>query len=142
MIKEKILVSACLLGHHVRYDGKIKEVSEKIKKLFEEYEVIPICPEMDGGLPMPRPQNEIVGDIVMNIEGKDVTENFVKGAKKALEIARLNNVKKAVLKQSSPSCGTKTVYNGKFEGVKIKGMGITAKYLSQNGITVLGEDDL
>lgn len=142
MDKEKILVSACLLGHCVRYDGKVKEIDSKIKKLCEEYDVIPICPEVDGGLPIPRPKNEIVGDKVLNINNENVTDYFVSGAKKALEIAIQNNVKKAVLKQNSPSCGTKTVYNGKFEGVKIKGMGITAKYLSQNGIKVLGEDDL
>lgn len=140
--KEKILVSACLLGQYVRYDGKIKEVTPQIKELCDRYEVIPICPERDGGLPIPRPQNEIVGGKVMNILGKDVTKEFVKGAELALETAKKNNVKKAVLKQSSPSCGTKFVYNGKFEGVKINGMGITAKMLSENGIEVLGEDDL
>lgn len=142
MTKEKILVSACLLGEYVRYDGKIKEVSDKIKELQEKYDVIPICPEVDGGLPTPRPQNEVLGDKVMNILGEDVTKEFVKGAEIALEKAMKYNVKKAVLKQSSPSCGTKKIYNGKFEGIKIDGMGITARLLTKNGIEVLGEDDL
>ncbi len=142
MTKEKILVSACLLGEYVRYDGKIKEVSDKIKELQEKYDVIPICPEVDGGLPTPRPQNEVSGDNVMNILGEDVTKEFVKGAEIALEKALKYNVKKAVLKQSSPSCGTKKIYNGKFEDIKIDGMGITARLLAKNGIEVLGEDDL
>lgn len=142
MTKEKILVSACLLGEYVRYDGKIKEVSDKIKELQEKYDVIPICPEVDGGLPTPRPQNEVLGDKVMNILGEDVTKEFVNGAEIALEKAMKYNVKKAVLKQSSPSCGTKKIYNGKFEGIKIDGMGITARLLTKNGIEVLGEDDL
>lgn len=142
MTKEKILVSACLLGEYVRYDGKIKEVSDKIKELQEKYDVIPICPEVDGGLPTPRPQNEVFGDKVMNILGEDVTKEFVNGAEIALEKAMKYNVKKAVLKQSSPSCGTKKIYNGKFEGIKIDGMGITARLLTKNGIEVLGEDDL
>lgn len=142
MTKEKILVSACLLGEYVRYDGKIKEVSDKIKELQEKYDVIPICPEVDGGLPTPRPQNEVSGDKVMNVLGEDVTKEFVKGAEIALEKALKYNVKKAVLKQSSPSCGTKKIYNGKFEGIKIDGMGITARLLAKNGIEVFGEDDL
>lgn len=142
MEKEKILVSACLLGKYVRYDGKIKEVSDKIKNLCEKYDVIPVCPEVDGGLPTPRPQNEILGDKVMNILGKDVTAEFNKGAEIALKKALENNVKFALLKQSSPSCGSKKIYNGKFEGIKIDGMGITARLLRKNGIEVLGEDDL
>lgn len=141
-MKPKILVSACLIGQPVRYDGKDKNKVSEISELKEKYDIIPICPEVMGGLPIPRPQSEIKGDKVINILGKDVTENFKKGAEKALELAKENKVLFALLKQSSPSCGTKTIYNGNFEKVKIEGMGVTAKLLSENGITVYCEEDI
>ena len=95
-----------------------------------------------GGLPIPRPKSEINGDKVINIIGKDVTQNFKEGAEKALQLAKENKVLFALLKQSSPSCGTKTIYNGNFENVKVSGMGVTAKLLFENGITVYSEEDI
>ncbi len=141
-MKEKILVSACLIGEPVRYDGKDKNTLKELEVLKEKYDIIPVCPEVMGGLLVPRPQSEIKGDKVINILGKDVTENFKKGADVALRLAKENKVLFALLKQSSPSCGTKTVYNGNFEKVKVAGMGVTAKLLLENGITVYSEDDI
>ena len=141
-MKPKILVSACLIGEPVRYDGKDKNTLKELNALKEKYDIIPICPEVMGGLPIPRPPSEIRGDKVINTLGKDVTENFKKGAEKALQLAKENKVLFALLKQSSPSCGTKTIYNGNFENVKISGMGVTAKLLFGNGITVYSEEDI
>lgn len=141
-MKPKILVSACLIGEPVRYDGKDKNTISELLKLKEKYDIIPICPEVMGGLLVPRPKSEIKDDKVINILGKDVTENFKKGAEKALMLAKENKVLFALLKQSSPSCGTKTIYNGNFENVKISGMGVTAKLLFENGITVYSEEDI
>ena len=140
--KRKILLSACLAGENVRFDGKIKNVLPNINELYEKYDVILVCPEVMGGLPVPRPQSEIKVGRVMNIEGKDVTENFRKGAEETLRLAKEHKVEFAILKQSSPSCGSKTIYIGNFEKIKIKGMGITAQLLSKNGIKVLSEDDV
>lgn len=119
---EKILVSACLLGVNCKYNGKNNE-NENVKKLAEEYELIPICPEQLGGLPTPRVPSEIV-EIdgisnnkerkVINKEGIDVTETFIKGAEETLKIAKLYNIKKAILKSKSPSCGNRKVYDGSF----------------------------
>ena len=141
-MKPKILVSACLIGEPVRYDGKDKNTISELLKLKEKYDIIPICPEVMGGLSIPRPPSEIKGDKVINILGKDVTENFKIGAEKALMLAKENKILFALLKQSSPSCGTKTIYNGNFEKVKISGMGVTAKLLFENGITVYSEEDI
>ena len=141
-MKPKILVSACLTGEPVRYDGKDKNTISELLKLKEKYDIIPICPEVMGGLPIPRPKSEINGDKVINIIGKDVTQNFKEGAEKALQLAKENKVLFALLKQSSPSCGTKTIYNGNFENVKVSGMGVTAKLLFENGITVYSEEDI
>ncbi len=141
-MKPKILISACLAGKAVRYDGKDKNTLEDLERLKEKYELVLVCPEVMGGLPVPRPQSEIKGDKVINIEGRDVTSEFNKGAEEALRLARENDVCFALLKQSSPSCGTKTIYNGNFEKVKIEGMGITARLLTKNGITVYSENDI
>ncbi len=141
-MKPKILVSACLIGEAVRYDGKNKNTLKDLQQLKEKYDIVPVCPEVMGGLPVPRPQSEIKGDKVINIIGKDVTKNFEKGAREALRLARENKVLFALLKQSSPSCGTKTIYNGNFEKVKIEGMGITARLLFEEGITVYSEENM
>lgn len=140
--KRKILLSACLAGENVRFDGKIKNVLPNINELCKKYDVILVCPEVMGGLPIPRPQSEIKDGKVINIKGKDVTDNFIKGAEETLRLAKEYKVEFAILKQSSPSCGSKTVYNGNFEKIKIPGMGITAQLLSKNGIKVLSEEDI
>jgi uncharacterized protein YbbK (DUF523 family) len=139
--KPKILISACLVGRRVRYDAKIK--SYDLDK-FSSYELIPCCPEVDGGLSTPRPPSEIQPDgKIINTQGKDVSNAFNKGAKIALDLAKQHQVKFAVLKSKSPSCSNKIVYNGSFSGVLKEGKGITVQLLESNGIKVLNElDDL
>ncbi len=142
IMKKKILLSACMAGEPVRYDGKVKNTLPQLEQLKEKYDIILVCPEVLGGLPVPRPQSEIKNGRVINIAGKDVTENFIQGAEEALRIAKENNVSFAILKQSSPSCGSKTIYNGNFEKIKVDGMGVTARLLSENGIKVYSENDI
>lgn len=139
-MKEKILVSACLLGVSVRYDGKSKANEELIEKLID-YDFIPICPEVWGGLPTPRVPSEIINDKVINKDGIDVTDNYMRGAIETLNLARKFNVKKAILKSKSPSCGKNKIYDGSFTGSLIDGNGITAKLLMDNDIEVLTEDE-
>ena len=137
----KILISACLLGYKTRYDG-LSKPSKKIKEIFENDILIPICPEQMGGLSTPRPKAEIKDDKVINIEGKDVTSNYIKGAKKALEIAKLNDVDFCILKSKSPSCGKNLVYDGTFSNNLINGDGICAKLLKENGFKIYSEEEM
>lgn len=139
-MKEKILVSACLLGVSVRYDGKSKANEELIEKL-KDYDFIPICPEVWGGLSTPRVPSEIINDKVINKDGIDVTDNYMRGAIETLNLARKFNIKKAILKSKSPSCGKNRIYDGSFTGTLIDGNGITAKLLMDNDIEVLTEDE-
>ena len=141
MKKEKILVSACFLHEGYKYSGGAN-INNKIIKLQEKYDFILICPEVFGGLPTPRAASEIVGDKVINKEGKDVTKNFIVGANKALELAKTNGCSKAILKEKSPSCGKGYIYDGSFSHKVIEGNGIAAKLLIENGITVYNEDEL
>ncbi len=136
-----ILVSACLLGLACRYDGKSKPCDEVIK-LIGKYNLIPFCPEVMGGLPTPRIPSEIVGDMVLNKHGENVTEQYRKGASEALKIAKMYNCKYAILKEKSPSCGKGKIHNGKFDGGYIDGDGITTRLLKENGISVLGEGEI
>ncbi len=139
---EKIIVSACLLGEACRYDGKSKPC-ETVIKLSEKYELIPVCPEVLGGLSTPRPPSEMQSDgRFINSENKDVTENYINGARITLKIAKENGCKLAVLKEKSPSCGVHFRYDGTFSGTLINKSGITASLLRENGITVLSEDDI
>ncbi len=131
-------LSACLCGVMCRYDGK-DNLSEEVKRIYNEGRAILICPEIMGGLPTPRHPCEIQNGRVVNNLGEDKTEEFLLGANKALELCRKYNVKEAILKQSSPSCGSRLIYDGSFTSVKIEGMGITARLLRDNGINVCGE---
>lgn len=135
-MKEKILVSACLLGINCKYSGG-NNYSEEVMEFLKDYEIIPVCPEQLGGLPTPRPASEIVGDKVINIEGNDVTANYIKGAEEALKIAKMLGVKKALLKAKSPSCGNGKIYDGTFTNTLIEGDGITTKLLKENDIKVI-----
>ena len=137
--KKNILISACLLGHPCRYDGRSKPCG-KVMALAEEYNLIPICPEVLGGLPTPRVPSEIVGDRVLMRDGRDVTENYRRGAERALEIAAENGCTVAILKSRSPSCGKGEVYDGTFSGTLTDGDGIATKMLSDAGILVLTEE--
>ena len=141
MKKQVILVSACLLGVCCRYDGATKPCSEVIK-LREKFVLIPICPEVDGGLPTPRTPSERVGDRVLMKDGKDVTENYRLGAEAALERAKSFGCTAAVLKARSPSCGSNSTYDGSFSGTLTERDGVAAELLKKNGISVYTEDEL
>ncbi len=139
----KILVSACLYGECTKYDGTNNILKNPFFLRWKNRgELIPVCPEVMGGLPTPRPCSEICGGKVINTLGEDVTEAFNNGAREALDIAKNNNVTFAILKQGSPSCGCKKIHDGTFSGNKISGMGVTARLLTDNGIVVFDEDDI
>ncbi len=136
----KIMVSACLLGDNVKYDGTNNKNNDLIEFL-KDYEIVKVCPEVLGGLSIPRVPAEILNDRVINKDGIDVTNEYINGASKTLEIAKNNNIKVAILKKNSPSCGSNTIYDGTFSHTIINGDGITARILKNNGIIVLNEDN-
>lgn len=138
---QKILISACLVGDKVNYEGKANPCP-RLDELKEKYELLLFCPEVEGGLKIPRVPSEIRDDKVINKEGKDVTRQFVLGAHKALQLCKYLGITKAILKENSPSCGTHKIHNGYFTGVKKNGMGVTAKLLSENGIQVYSEEEI
>ena len=138
---EKILISACLVGDKCKYDGHTN-YTPLIKDLLEKYELVPFCPEVEGGLPTPRKPSERKGDKVINNAGKDVTRNFQLGAEKALNICKYLNIKIAILKENSPSCGVNQIYDGNFNKKLIKGEGVTTELLRKNGIAVYTEDQI
>ena len=138
---ENILVSACLLGIGCRYDGKHK-ADPAVLKLAEKYNLIPVCPEIYGGLPTPRVPSERIGDRVMMKDGHDVTENYKRGAFEALELCRIYGIKTAILKERSPSCGKGAIYDGTFSGTLTERDGVTAELLISAGIRVLGESEI
>jgi len=116
------LCSACLLGVKCRYNGK-SALNKKVVSLLRSEVLIPVCPEQLGGLPTPREPAEIVGNRVFTISGRDVTENFIRGANETLRIAKLFNISEAIMKQGSPSCGFGRIYDGTFSGKTRKGEG-------------------
>jgi len=147
---EQIIVSACLLGEPVRYDGKIILCSHPVLiKWLQEGRLIPFCPEVKGGLPVPRFPAEIQygdgGDIIfgnagiVNNKEEDVTRFFIDGAKKALQVVLELGIKLAILKEGSPSCGSSYIYDGSFSGVRISGKGVTSALFEQNNIRVFSE---
>ncbi len=140
-MKEKILVSACLLGTACRYDGASKP-NEAVMQLAERYELIPICPECMGGLPTPRIPSERVGEYVVNRVGLDVTAEYRRGRDAVLAIAALEHPRFAVLKARSPACGHGRIYDGSFTGRLIEGDGVCAEALLVAGITVYTEEEL
>lgn len=145
-----VLISACLLGVNCKYNGK-NNLKEEVKKHLKEQNIVPICPEQLGGLSTPRLPAEIKGgngeDVlkgkakVINIDGVDVTAEFIKGAYETLKIAKSLGATKAILKARSPSCGYGQIYNGSFKGVLSAGSGVTTALLMQNGIEVCSEED-
>lgn len=145
-----IIISACLCGCNCKYNGG-NNYNEKIKKIYDEGEAILVCPEEMAGLSTPRDPVEIQGgsgvDVlegkakVISVNGTDVTDKFLKGANKVLEIAVKNNVKKAILKGKSPSCGSGKIYDGTFTGKIVEGNGVAAELLKLNGIEVVSEED-
>lgn len=144
-----ILVSSCLAGLKVRYNGT-HCLDEKVAKLIEEKKAVAVCPEVLGGLSTPREPAEIIGgdgnDVldgkakVVTENGKDVTEHFLRGAYATLEIAKKVGATLVVLKENSPSCGSTMVYSGEFNGQKIAGDGVTSALLKRNGFKVISEE--
>jgi len=134
-----IIVSSCVMGEACRYDGKAYPLDQAIEEL-KNMEAIHICPEIMAGLPTPRMPMEIVNEgkegKVLSKDGKDYTQDFVDGAKKVLDICKEHNVRYAILKDKSPSCGSQQIYNGQFEDKLIPGMGITARLLQEHGIQI------
>lgn len=141
MQKPKLLVSACLMGVNCKYNGTSNE-NDEVLKLGETFELIPICPECDGGMSTPRHPSEILNNCVVNSIDEDVTAQFLKGAKIALEIAKTQGINIALFKERSPSCGVNFIYDGSFSKRLIKGKGITAKLLHDNNVTVYSEEEL
>lgn len=138
--KYEYMVSACLCGEKTRYDGKTS-VSGKVKKLVNEGKAIMVCPEVDGGLSVPRLPCEIQKGEVINTACEDMTEYFAAGAIKTLETAKKYGIKKAILKEKSPSCGSNFIYDGTFSRTLIPGEGITSKLLRQYGIEVISDEE-
>ena len=140
-MKKKVLVSACLLGERCRYDGESKP-DQRVIEILSNYICIPVCPEVMGGLPIPRKPSEIQGDRVVMIDGTDVTEQYCKGAELSLCEAQKNGCAVAVLKARSPSCGKGFVYDGTYTKTLVKGNGICAQLLIDNGIDVIDETEI
>lgn len=145
-----VLVSKCLWGENCKYNGG-NNLREDLKEHLKNEEVVLICPECEGGLPTPRLPSEIehgktAGDVllgkgrVINSEGHDVTEEFVRGARNILQMAQILKPSAIYLKQGSPSCGCGEVYDGTFSGNIISGDGITARLLKDNGFYVIPKE--
>lgn len=137
-MKTKLIVSACLLGENCKYNGGNNK-NDAVIALGEKFEIIPVCPECFGGLPIPRVPSEIRDGRVYSKNGEDLTEYFNKGADHTLYIAMESNVSAAVLKENSPSCGFGKIYDGSFSGNKVNGNGVAAQLLFDNGIQIFGE---
>ncbi|MDH0649175.1 DUF523 domain-containing protein [Pseudomonas sp. GD03858] len=148
----KVLVSACLLGQPVRYDGRASGHPDVLQGWQAEGRVVPLCPEVAGGLPTPRPPAEIPGGQgravlngqarVVTVTGEDVSDAFLAGARLALELVRRHGIRVAVLKSGSPSCGNRLVYDGSFTGEKVAGEGVTTALLRREGVQVFSELEL
>lgn len=150
---EKVLISACLLGRRVRYDGDAKTLSSTILSQWQaEGRVVAVCPEVDAGLAIPRAPAEIIAgdgeDVlvgsgqVLDCHGENLTAAFLSGASLALQLCQRNDIKVAVLTEHSPSCGSTQIYDGSFSGAKRAGVGITAALLRQHGVCVFGQHQI
>ncbi len=139
----KIMVSACLLGENCKYNGGNNK-NEAVLCFVEGpgIEVIPVCPEVMGGLPTPRAPAEIRDGIVVTRDGRNVDREFRAGAEKCLEIARRERPNLIILQSRSPSCGVKQIYDGTFTGTLVDGMGVTARLLRENGFRPVDAESL
>ena len=137
----KIMVSACLLGENCKYNGGNNRNEELIRRL-SGHTVIPVCPEVLGGLPVPRVPAEIVDGVVMNREGVSVDEAFRRGAAAALETALREQPDIIILQSRSPSCGVRQIYDGTFSGNRIPGMGVFAEMAKKAGFRVMDVEDV
>ncbi|SDS50747.1 Uncharacterized conserved protein YbbK, DUF523 family [Pseudomonas asplenii] len=148
----KVLVSRCLLGHRVRYDGGASGPYQQLATWQAEGRVVALCPEVAGGLPTPRAAAEIPGGQgeqvlegivpVVTDDGEDVSQAFIDGAHQALELVQRHDIRIAVLKANSPSCGNLLTYDGSFSGVKVAGEGVTTALLRRAGVQVFSELEL
>ena len=151
-MSQKLLISRCLLGHPVRYDGGANGSHAQLAQWQAEGRVVALCPEVAGGLPTPRAPAEIPGGQgaavlsasarVMTIDGEDVTQAFVSGARQALQLVEQHSIRIAILKANSPSCGNVQTYDGSFSGVKVAGEGVTTALLRREGVQVFSELEL
>lgn len=149
---QKVLVSRCLLGHAVRYDAGCHGPFELLQQWQAEERVVALCPEVSGGLPIPRPAAEIAGGQgalvldgllpVLTQNSEDVTAAFLAGAAEAVRLVQLHGIRLAVLKARSPSCGNLHNYDGSFSGRKVAGVGVTAAALQRQGVCVFNEEQL
>lgn len=141
--KIKVLISACLLGDNVKYSGG-NNLTPKLVTLLKKYnvDIVKVCPECFGGLPIPRVPSEIKENKVFSKDNRDVTEEFLIGAEKTLKIAKENKVNFAILKERSPSCGSTRIYDGNFSGKIIEGQGLTTRKLSEENIKIFSEENL
>ena len=135
----KIAVSACLLGHNCKYSGGNNR-SQKVLDYIEGHEVIPVCPEVAGGMPVPRVPVELKDGKAINRDGEDVTAFFRRGVEKEME--KLQNIELAILQPRSPSCGCKQIYDGSFTKTLIEGKGMFAQALADAGIPMMDGDDV
>ncbi|GAA4889608.1 DUF523 domain-containing protein [Ferrimonas pelagia] len=139
----RVLVSACLLGDPVRYDGATKGLADHRIGLWQQRGwLLGSCPEVSGGLSVPRPPAELRQGKVITAAGEDVSLAFYRGAETALALVQRYDLKFALLKANSPSCGNERVYNGRFEGKLVTGEGVTASLLRQHGVQVFNENQL
>ena len=150
----KILVSMCVLGHPVRYNGSAKTAAhEMLERWQREGRLVPVCPELAGGLSVPRPPAEIAnGEAgqrvlagaarIVDVHGTDVTAQFVDGAQTALALAHAHDCRFAILADGSPSCGSSFIYDGSFTGRRHAGAGITAALLRDHGIEVFADTEI
>ncbi|MGF1909338.1 DUF523 domain-containing protein [Vibrio kasasachensis] len=147
---EKVLVSSCLAGNKVRYNASCLSIPDQDWDwLNSNVEMVVFCPEVSGGLPTPRAPAEIINgkgvDVVKGFahvvgnDGVDVTEPFLLGAQKTLEICQQHGIKYAILAEGSPSCGSSKIYDGTFSGNKIEGFGVTTAVLTSEGIKVFSQ---
>ena len=137
----KIMVSACLLGENCKYNGGNNR-NEALLEMLAGHEIIPVCPEVAGGLPVPRVPVELVNGRAVNRDGEDMDEAFRKGAEKALAIAERENPDLIILQSRSPSCGVSEIYDGTFTGKKIPGHGIFAEMAIRAGYKVMDVEEL
>lgn len=137
-MKQTILISACLMGMHCRYNGT-GAMLEEAAQLMEKYHLIPVCPEIYGGMMTPRNPAERCAEKVVTAQGEEVTDAYLRGAEEILRLSELYACKIAILKERSPSCGYGTIYDGTFSGTLVPGNGITAELLAKKGVRILGE---
>lgn len=139
---EKLLISACFIGQKVRYDGGDNQlVHRQLAQWYNNNRLVVVCPEVAGGLSVPRPPAEIqpYSKQIITVSGDNVTDEFTAGAQIALKLCQQHNIHFALLKESSPSCGSQYIYDGSFSGKKITGKGVTAELLTKHGIKVYSE---